>query len=93
MAQQDVDALKRLRARMVEQRRALAARDADLGYSDTRTHRLVALQTSIEAVDRAIVDEEEITRSQREQHDGEIMEMVDSRNDGLPRQDRAARPV
>ena len=42
---------------MVEQRRTLAGRDADLGYSDTRTQKLVALQLAIEAVDRSIADE------------------------------------
>ena len=57
MAQEHIDVLKNLRVRMVEQRRALAGRDADLGYSDTRTQKLVALQAAIEAVDRAIADE------------------------------------
>jgi hypothetical protein len=42
---------------MVEQRRMLAGRDADLGYSDTRMQKLVALQMAIEVVDRAIADE------------------------------------
>lgn len=59
MAQKHVDVLKQLRIRMVEQRRSLAGRDADLGYSDTRTQKLVALQVAIEAVDRAIADEVE----------------------------------
>ena len=58
LAQEDIDALKHLRSRMIEQRRALASRDADLGYSDTRTQNLVTLQAAIEAVDRAIKDEE-----------------------------------
>ena len=58
LAQEDIDALKHLRHRMIEQRRALASRDADLGYSDTRTQNFVTLQAAIEAVDRAITDEE-----------------------------------
>ena len=66
MAQEYVDVLKQLRVRMVEQRRVLAGRDADLGYSDTRTQSLVALQAAIEAVDRAIADELEIARRMHE---------------------------
>ena len=57
VAQKHVDILKHLRTRMVEQRRTLAGRDADLGYSDTRTQKLVSLQLAIEAVDRSIADE------------------------------------
>jgi hypothetical protein len=66
MAQEHVEVLKQLRVRMVEQRRVLAGRDADLGYSDTRTQSLIALQAAIEAVDRAIADEVEIARRMHE---------------------------
>ncbi len=34
-----------------------AGRDAELGYSDTRMEKLVALQIAIEVVDRAIAEE------------------------------------
>ena len=64
MVQEHIDVLKRLRIRMVEQRRALAGRDADLGYSDTRTQKLVALQIAIEVIDRAIADEVELAGSE-----------------------------
>ena len=64
MAQEHIDALKQLRVRMVEQRRARVGRDADLGYSDTRTQNVFGLQFAIEAVDRAIADEVDIARLQ-----------------------------
>jgi hypothetical protein len=57
VAKKHVNVLNKLRVRMVEQRRMLAGRDADLGYSDTRMQKLVALQMAIEVVDRAIADE------------------------------------
>ena len=57
MAQIHIDTLKKLRAKLVEQRRATALRQT--GPSQHESAELMTnLQVAIEAVDRAVVDEE-----------------------------------
>jgi hypothetical protein len=56
MAQKDIDTLKRLRAKIVEQRRALALRQSNPKSTES-VEGIIALQAAIEATDRAITDE------------------------------------
>ncbi len=57
MAQIHVDTLKKLRAKVREQRRAMALRQS--GSSQTESVELmINIQTGIETIDRAIADEE-----------------------------------
>ena len=58
MAADHVTALKRSRAKLVEQRRALVKRDCSHDRNGGYSERIVAIQTAIEATDRAILDEE-----------------------------------
>jgi hypothetical protein len=51
-----------VRAKLVEQRRARMRRDASKPPAEISMDNLIALQTAIEAVDRAIVEEEEFLR-------------------------------
>ena len=57
MAHHPVETLKKLRAKMIEQRRAMAARLAGSSHTDNYDH-WISLQAAIEATDRAIVEEE-----------------------------------
>ena len=59
MAQEYVDALKRSRAKLVEQRRALVKRDCCSDRNEGYAERIIAIQNALEATDRAIGDEEE----------------------------------
>ena len=57
MAQQDIDVLKKLRSKLVEQRRSLAIRQSSTTYAENNES-IITLQGAIEAVDHAIADEE-----------------------------------
>ena len=56
MAQEYVDALKRSRAKLVEQRRALVKRDCCSDRNEGYAERIIAIQNALEATDRAIGD-------------------------------------
>ncbi len=62
MAQIHVDTLKKLRTKLVEQRRAMALRQTGASQQES-VEFMVNLQTAIEAVDRAIADEERELKS------------------------------
>jgi hypothetical protein len=53
-----VSALKRSRAKLVEQRRALVKRDCSHDRNEGYSERIVAIQAAIAATDSAISDEE-----------------------------------
>ena len=53
-----VEALRRSRAKLVEQRRALVKRDCSHDRNEGYAERIVAIQAAIEATERAISDEE-----------------------------------
>ena len=60
MAQEDIDALRQTRTRLVESRRRLAkdmAKPYERG-TEERWERMVSVQAAIDAIDRAIADEE-----------------------------------
>ncbi len=59
MAQQHIDTLRKLRAKLVEQRRNLALRQAGGSHSESHDN-MISLQAAIEATDRAIADEERL---------------------------------
>ena len=61
MAQEFVDALKRSRAKLVEQRRALVKRDCCSDRNEGYAERIIAIQNALEATDRAIADEESVS--------------------------------
>ena len=58
MAQDHVESLKRSRAKLVEQRRALAKRDGSSDRNEGYSERIVAIQDALDATDRAISDEQ-----------------------------------
>lgn len=58
-AQPHIDTLKKLRAKLVEQRRATATRLASATHSQSYDS-MIGFQSAIEAVDRAIADEESL---------------------------------
>ena len=58
MAQDHVESLKRSRAKLVEQRRALVKRDGSSDRNEGYSERIVAIQNALDATDRAISDEE-----------------------------------
>ena len=58
MAVDHVTALKRSRAKLVEQRRSLVKRDCTSDRNEGYAERIVAIQAAIEATDRAIRHEE-----------------------------------
>ena len=58
MAQDHVEALKRSRAKLLEQRRALAKRDGSSDRNEGYSERIVAIQNALDATDRAISDEQ-----------------------------------
>lgn len=57
MSQDHADGLKRSRAKLVEQRRALVKRDCSTDRNEGYSERIVAIQDAIDATDRAISDE------------------------------------
>ena len=59
MAQDHVESLKRSRAKLVEQRRALVKRDGSSDRNEGYPERIIAIQNALDATDRAIRDEEE----------------------------------
>nr|TFG52552.1 MAG: hypothetical protein E4H34_04855 [Hyphomicrobiales bacterium] len=61
MAQHHIDTLKKLRAKVVEQRRAMALRQS-MGSSQESVEHMVNIQTAIEAIDRAIADEQALAQ-------------------------------
>jgi hypothetical protein len=58
MAADHVTALKRSRAKLVEQRRSLVKRDCSHDRNEGYSERIVAIQAAIESTDRAILEEE-----------------------------------
>ena len=58
MAQDHVEALKRSRTKLLEQRRALAKRDGSSDRNEGYSERIIAIQNALDATDRAISDEE-----------------------------------
>ena len=58
MAGEYISALKRSRAKLVEQRRALVTRDCSHDRNEGYSERIVAIQAAIAATDNAISDEE-----------------------------------
>jgi hypothetical protein len=61
MANDHVASLARSRDKLVEQRRALVKRDCSTDRAEGYAERIVAIQAAIEATDRAIRDEAELT--------------------------------
>jgi len=59
MAQNHIDTLKKLRAKIVEQRRATALRQSGGSQSES-VELMTSIQVAIEAIDRAIGDEREL---------------------------------
>lgn len=59
MAQNHIVTLKKLRAKIVEQRRATALRQSGGSQSES-VELMTSVQGAIEAIDRAIADEEEL---------------------------------
>jgi hypothetical protein len=55
-----VSTLTRSRAKLVEQRRALAKRDASSDRNEGYAERIVSIQAAIEATERAITDEQNL---------------------------------
>jgi hypothetical protein len=60
MKEDHVAALLRSRAKLVEQRRAMVKRDCASEHNEGFGERIVSIQASIEATDRAIADEQAI---------------------------------
>ena len=58
MARDHVEALRRSRAKLVEQRRGLVKRDCSSDRNEGYAERIVAIQTALDATDRAIDDEQ-----------------------------------
>ena len=58
MSQVYVEALKRSRAKLVEQRRNLVKRDCASDRNEGFAERIIAIQNALEATDRGIRDEE-----------------------------------
>jgi hypothetical protein len=58
VTQHHVEALKRSRAKLVEQRRALAKRDGSSDRNEGYPERIIAIQNALDATDRAISEEE-----------------------------------
>jgi hypothetical protein len=58
MTQVYVEALKRSRAKLVEQRRSLVKRDCSSDRNEGFAERIIAIQNALDATDRAISDEE-----------------------------------
>lgn len=59
MAETHAAILRRSRAKLVEQRRALAKRDCSSDRNEGFSERIVAIQAAIDATDIAISDEEQ----------------------------------
>lgn len=59
MARRYIDTLKKLRGKMVEQRRTMVSRQSGTAHAESYDH-LISLQAAIEAADHAIADEENI---------------------------------
>jgi hypothetical protein len=55
-----VSTLSRSRAKLVEQRRALAKRDASSDRNEGYAERIVSIQAAIDATERAITDEQNL---------------------------------
>jgi hypothetical protein len=58
MTQEYVDALKRSRAKLIEQRRSLVKRDCCSDRNEGYAERIIAIQNALDATDRAIREEE-----------------------------------
>ena len=58
MSEDYVEGLRRSRAKLVQQRRALVKRDCSHDRNEGYAERIVAIQAAIEATERAISDEE-----------------------------------
>ena len=57
MAQIHIDTLNKLRAKLTEQRRTMAIRQAGSPHAENPEH-MTTLQNAIESIDRAILDEQ-----------------------------------
>ena len=60
MENEHVNALTRSRAKLVEQRRALAKRDASSDRNEGFPERIIAIQAAIDATERAISEEQKL---------------------------------
>jgi hypothetical protein len=69
LANDNIDGLKRSRAKLVEQRRALVKRDCTSDRNEGFSERIVAIQAAIEATDRAIAEEEEFAAEHKGDRD------------------------
>ena len=58
MANDNIEGLRRSRAKLVEQRRALVKRDCASDRNEGYSERIVAIQAALDAFDRAIADEQ-----------------------------------
>ena len=58
MTEDYVDALRRCRVKLVEQRRSLVKRDCSTDRHEGYGDRIIAIQLALDATDRAILDEE-----------------------------------
>jgi len=61
MAQNHIDTLKKLRGKVVEQRRAMALRQSGSSQNESVEH-MTNLQVAIESIDRAIADEHKLAQ-------------------------------
>ncbi len=57
MAKEHVEALQRSRAKLIEQRRSLVKRDCSSDRNEGFAERIIAIQSALDATDRAIEDE------------------------------------
>jgi len=64
-----IEGLKRSRAKLIEQRRALVKRDGTSDRDEGFSGRIVAIQDAIEATDRAIAEEEALAAEQQGDRD------------------------
>jgi hypothetical protein len=64
-----IDGLKKSRAKLIEQRRALVKRDGTSNRNEGFSDRIVAIQAAIEATDRAIAEEEQFVAQHKADRD------------------------
>lgn len=65
MAQIHIDTLRKLRGKLVEQRRAMALRQSSSSQSESPEH-MVNLQKAIETIDLVIVEEQQMLLDEEE---------------------------
>ena len=64
-----IDGLKKSRAKLIDQRRALVKRDGTSNRNEGFSERIVAIQAAIEATDRAIAEEEQFVAERKGDRD------------------------